>query len=188
MRPPVVTPRTRFIFAAAIVFMIAQSLFIHFVSEPYPAIMMPGFSGSSGYRDGRVELNSFDAVFVSGEEEFSFPPSVLLNEFPDSKYSMIANTSLMPPQESPPVATGWLRRIKDAIFPAYGAASGQSPEAVASLQNWLRGRARVLVPGRAVSRVEIRWYRETVTVDQGRLETTRKPTHTFTIQLDGAPQ
>ncbi len=189
MQPPLVTPRVRLVFVAVVALLAAQSLFIHRFDEPYPAIVMPSFRGSGGYRDGRVEVTRYEVVFLAEGEEFSFHPKTLLEQFPDSHHGALAETSLRPRNEAPrPFSKrSWLHRFRDAIFPGYAASrtSRDSPANIASLQDWLRGRARDLVPGRHVSRVEIRWFRVVFSVDGGRLETDREPTGTLVVPLDG---
>ena len=186
---PVVTTRVRLVFVAAVALFAAQSHFIHRFGEPYPAIVMPGFAGSGGYRDGVVEIDRFEAVFVAEGEEYSFPPKVLLEEFPVSHHGAIASTSLTPRNDLPQPVPRASRsaRLRDAIFPGYAAraASRNSPDSLASLQEWLSGRARVLVPGRQVARVEIRWFKETIGLDNGKQTTQRDPSGTLIVELDG---
>jgi hypothetical protein len=187
---PQVTVHVRLIFLAAIAFLAVQRLFIHRFGEPYPAIVMPGFNGDGGYQDGQVKIDRYMAVFVADGEEFSFPPKVLLEEFPDSHHGAISYV-LMPRIESPQVvATGRLKRLGDAFFPGIAAwrTSRDSPENIGSLKDWLRSRGGGLVPGRSVSRVEFRWFRETVRVDGGWLESEREPIDTLVITLEGEPK
>jgi hypothetical protein len=189
MLPPPVNTRIRIVCLTVVALLVAQSLVIHRYSEPYPAIMMPAFPGSGGYRDGRVEISQYEAVFITEGETFSFPSKMLLEEFPDSLHGTIAKNALTPRSESPQTAqrTSQIALLRDAIFPGFGArkTSRDSPENFASLQDWLRGRARVLVPGRLVSRVEIRWFREKVTIAGTKFHTEREPTSTLVIPLNG---
>lgn len=190
-----VTSRVRLIFIAAIAVLAAQSVFINRYGEPYPAIMMPGFEGSGGYQEGQVKIVRFEAVFVADGEEFSFQPKVLLNEFPISHHGAISESSLKPRLPSPPAAPpSRLGSLRDALFPGYAGRrmSRVSPETAASLRNWLQSRGRDLVPGRQVSRVEIRWFRETVQFATGQFagdwrETAREPIYTVVVTLAEEP-
>jgi hypothetical protein len=188
MQPLPLTTRVRIVFVFAAALLIAQSLFIRRYGEPYPAIVMPGFQGSGGYQDGQVELSSYEAVFVTEGEEFSFPPKVLLEEFPDGHHGAIAFTCLWPRSEPPQGSERGSRfaRLTDVIFPGYAArrTSRDSPEHIASLQDWLHSRARALLPDRQVSRVEIRWFRERVRVDGSEFHAEREPTGTLLVPLD----
>jgi hypothetical protein len=150
---------------------------------------MPGFCGSGGYRDGRVEFSRVEAVFVTDRRECSFPRKVLLEEFPMSNHGAIAFTCLRPHGGPPQGSEGGScpAGLLYAIFPGYdvGVRARGSPENFASLQKWLRGRARALLPGQQVRRVEIRWFREIVSIDSAELHTAREPTGTLVIPLVG---
>jgi len=191
----VVTPRVRALFAAAAALFAGQCVFIHFFGEPYPALAMPTFSGSGGYRDGSVELVRYDAVFVADDgNEFSFAPNVLLADFPDGHRAPIAANALRPRNESLPTspAGSRVRRIRDAIFPGFAAGNlkRNSPDYEASLQKWLRERAQALVPGQTISRAEIRWYRVASTFgsDGTWTESKRTPDGTLVVALQGDAQ
>lgn len=193
-RKPVVTSRVRAIFVAVIVLLAGQCVFIHFFGEPYPAVAMPTFSGSGGYRDGSVELLRYDAVFVADDgKEFLFAPKVLMADFPDGHRMAIALNALRPRDESLPASasSSRIRRIRDAIFPGFAAGhlKRNSPENRASLERWLRGRAQALVPGQTVSRAEIRWYRAASTfgADGAWTESKRTPDGTLVVSLTGEP-
>ncbi len=186
-----VTFRVRLIFLATFAFLTVQSLFIQRYGEPYPAIVMPGFRGSGGYQhDGRVEVVRYEAVFIAGAEEFTVAPKVLLAEFPDSHHGEIAQSTLAPRVDAPnEIPRSRLKRVRDAIFPGYAARNAlwDSPNDIASLRNWLRSRGEVLVPGREISRVEIRWFRERIRVVGERLESGREPVGSLVVRLDGGP-
>jgi hypothetical protein len=188
----VVTSRVRAVFVAVIGLLGAQCVFVHFFGEPYPAVAMPTFSGSGGYRDGSVELQRYDAVFVADDgKEFSFGPNVLLAEFPDGHRAAIAANAMRPRDESLPTSApgSRVRRIRDAIFPGFAAGNlkRNSPENQASLEHWLRGRAQVLVPGHTIVRAEIRWYRVASTFggDGTWTESKRTPDGTLVVRLAG---
>ena len=87
---PCLTPRVRAVFVVVTGLLAAQCAFIHFFGEPYPALTMPTFSGSGGYREGAVEMMRYDAVFISAGAEFSFTPNQLLADFPDGHRAAIA--------------------------------------------------------------------------------------------------
>jgi hypothetical protein len=74
----------------------------------------------------------------------------------------------------------------DGVFPGRGSSRRvrQSPEFAASLQDWLRGRAAALLPGRPVSRAEFRWYMVRASIVRGELRTKRDFVEKFVISLD----
>jgi hypothetical protein len=179
--------RTRIILVVAIVLLVAQNLFMIRFGEPYPAIMLPGFAGSRGYKDGSVKVARYETVFVADGEEFPFSPKVLLSEFPDSHHGAIAKSFTPPKQLRAKPQVG---PILEAIFPGYTAWSEFQDSSAngASLKDWLRSRGRVLVPGRTVSRVEFRWFHEIVRVDGTNLVTQREPLDTLTVWLEEKPK
>jgi hypothetical protein len=183
-----ISRRTRIIFALAIVLLTAQYWFIRTYGEPYPAILMPSFAGTGGYSDGRVTVAGYDAVFLADGQEFSFTPAELLAEFPDSYHWTIAYHALRPPRNGParPQPISRLGRIRAAIFPGYQETRGPpiAGESAASLREWLGGRARRLLPGRAVTAVEIRWYRISGVFTSTEPSSPRTPAGTLRIPLD----
>jgi hypothetical protein len=138
MEPARATGPTRFLFLSVAALLCLQSAVVSRFGEPYPAVVMPGFGGSGGYRDGQVELTRYDAVFVTADAEVPVPPRVLLSEFPESQHGAFAATAFRPRPD---------------------ADSGNS------LRDWLRTRAGTLLPGRGVRRVEFRWRWESVGPD-----------------------
>ncbi len=190
--PQVITVWVRLVFITAIALLVAQSVFIHKYGEPYPTITMPSFKGSGGFQNGRVKIIRYEAVFIANGEEFSFKPKVLLEKFPDSHIAEISQ-SLMP---TPAVGvtkatpTGRLSRLRDIVFPGYGARrkSQDSPAYIASLKDWLRSRGRELVPDRPVSRVEIRWYWEIFSMDGNTLKSERVPIDIRVVTFHGEPR
>lgn len=185
---PEVSGRIRALFAGAILLLAAQTFFIHRYGEPYPAIIMPGFEGSGGYRDGEVTLSRYEAVFVADGEEISFPPKVLLNQFPDSLHTTIGRTSIVPPEATiHHEPKGRSIEILHAIFPGFASRSPSRDSAGFrdSRKAWLKERARALVPGRDVSRVEIRWFLEKIRIVNGQPQATREPQYTLRVDFDG---
>jgi hypothetical protein len=191
---PCLTPRVRAVFAVIVGLLAVQCAVVHFFGEPYPALTMPTFSGSGGYRDSAVEMTRYNAVFISAGQEFSFTPNQLLAEFPDGHRAAIAANALRPTSNALPGPTNAsrIRRIQATIFPGFAAGnlSRNSAANKASLQTWLRGRAENLVPGRPVSRAEIRWYRvaKTLGANGTPVESRRTPEGTLIVPLAGGPR
>ena len=180
--------RVRIIFLSAFALFAAQCWFIKTYGEPYPAIVMPTFVGAGGYSDGEVTFQGYEAVFLAEGREYSFTPAQLLAEFPDSYHRDIAYHALRSLQGSPAKAprTTRMARLRDQIFPGYGATRGPpiDGENAASLREWLRNRARQLVPDHSVSSVEIRWYQERVRFTGRTHHSDRTPVGSLLIRLD----
>jgi hypothetical protein len=185
-RPP------RLLFIGVVTLLAIQFVFIKQIGEPYPALTMPGFDGNGGFQDGRVNVVRYEAVFITDRGEVTIQPQTLLSQFHDSLHWAIAYNCLSPvpatnlksPAESP---RSLLKRIQKRLLPGYrsGSAHRSSPENIATLQDWLRGRANALLPGHRVSRVEIRWFRETVRLEDGNLVVDGSPAGVLLVPLNG---
>ena len=179
-----------YIFAAALALFAVQSLFIHRFGEPYPAIVMPGFEGSGAYRARGLEIETYEAAFIAANGgATTVTPRVLLQEFPDSDHAAIGYFALKPTPtqgESAKTVT-WLGRVRAAVFPGFQKRPGSSEydDRLASLREWLTWRAATLAPGRSISQVEIRWWRENVRVTGGTPQVIqREPIGTLFVELE----
>jgi hypothetical protein len=151
--------------------------------EPYPSILMPAFAGSGGYEAGAVRIERMAPVFISPAGEHPVSQRVLLGEFPDSHHTILSGL-LHPVQQEPRPLQALLRRH---LLPGLAAGRLDRPTcAQPSLRAWARGRAAVLLPGVAVQRLELRWYRDTF-ARGGPAPASREPAGTWTIALEDRP-
>lgn len=123
----------RTILATGLVALCLQWAFTLAKSEPYPSFRMPSFSGSGGYKDGKLTFQNYDAVFVADGEEIAVSPRTLFEQFPDSHLAEFSSN------------------LRPSDKPAHS-----------SVVAFLAGRAAALAPGRTVKRVEFRWYEATI--------------------------
>lgn len=187
MQESPVTVRVRLIFVVTIALLAAQTFFISRYGEPYPALTMPTFQGHGSYHEGRIRVIQHDAVFVAGGETFSFPWKVLLEEIPISFHGDIAQLLFRFRNPAAPAPmTGRWGRLRDALFPGYAGrrTSCELPENVESLRSWLHGRGEALVPGRQLSRVEIRRFVESVRFTSVGMETDRELIETLVVSWE----
>jgi hypothetical protein len=180
----------RLIYFGIIIGFTAQMVLIPKVGEPYPALTMPPFRGTGGYRDGKVEIERYDAVFVTPDKEFTISTDRLLDQFPNSHHGSISGIGFTPikdKNELRPQADNLLSNVRKFLFPGYllGWKNRTSSESLASLRDWLRNRAKILVPREDVIRVEIRWYRHICSFEEGEMIVSREPSGTVTISLEG---
>lgn len=131
-------PRVRGIFLLTAALLVAQNLFILVTrTEPYPAVLMPGFGGSGAHRESGLVLRRVEVVFEHREDPVSVVSAEdLLATFPRGHWSTLTRRHL-------PVG----RRVDSA------------------LTSWLKSRCATLVPGRPTDRATIRWFEETVPED-----------------------
>ena len=189
MQQSPVTNRIRLIFIGAIALLIAQSLFISRYGEPYPALVMPAFHGSGCYHDGRLNIVQHEVVFDASGQTHTFPLKIVMQEFPDSVHGDVSELIFRlrgtAPQQA--AATGRFDRFLDAVFPGYAArrTCRDQPENVRSLRDWLRRRGEALVPGRQISRVEIRRIVETLDLKEDPPKPNRNLIGTIVVTWEG---
>lgn len=178
----------RLVFSAVILACAIQFILIRTLGTPYPAIMMPEFRGSGGYKNGKVYVRRIEAVFVTREGEMiSFTQRELLSDFPGSHHEVIANCFLspLPDRCTRDLVQSPLSEITHLVFPGFRAGSlhRTAPENIESLRSWALYRAHQLLPGRTVKRIEFRWYQDIFQNVSGRLMMERKPDGAFVIPL-----
>jgi len=130
----------------------------------------------------------FRANLVTGEGEMiSLTQRELLSDFPGSHHEVIANCFLSPHPDrcTRDLVQSPLNEITHLVFPGLRAGSlhRTAPENIESLRSWALYRARQLLPGRTVKRVEFRCYQDIFQNVSGRLMMERKPDGAFVIPL-----
>jgi hypothetical protein len=156
--------------------------------EPYPALLMPAFDGTSSDARGLASGRSVTVTvtFDDGTVE-PLPLRRLFARAPSSHILALAEIGLKP-KPSPPVgyarSPGSFRELlKQHVLPGLSLAnarryywSGPEPETV----DWLRARVGELFPGRPARGVRVEWR-----VDTFVWETSRwKRRHTPSLSLD----
>jgi hypothetical protein len=182
--------RGRILVSLVLAMLLAQVAFMAPFDEPYPAFVMPGFGGHGGLTQGEVEVSTFEAVFFTDRGEVRVPSAELLDEFPVMMHYAIARHGLTPIPDGagnaiPDHSTRIPNRIASTLFPGYRYARQRrsSLEIERSLAQWLRGRARVLLPDTTVTRVEIQWFRERIRVSDGQVTKKRQPNGVFHARI-----
>lgn len=170
-----------------------QWLFISRFGEPYPALVMPGFGGSGGYRDGKVEFSTYDVVITTPQASYVFTPREFLSDIPDSHHGAISRI-LRPPSEkvgTDKVETvsnsgSRLGRLRDEIFPGYAQRrlSQRTAEKNTELKIWLKQRAERLLPGQEISAAEIRWHSDKIRIENNKVEHDRQLQHAARYSFD----
>lgn len=170
--------------AVAALFILQIGLLGGGAGEPYPSILMPAFAGAGGYERGVVRIERMAPVFTGPAGEHPVSQRALLAEFPDSHHAVLADLLHPAPRELRPLQ----RLLRRHLLP--GLAAGRTDRRLdcpdPSLRAWARRRARTLLPGVAVQRLELRWYMDTFA--RGGLQpTSREPSGTWVIALEGTP-
>lgn len=158
---------------------LAQHLFIAVYGEPYPALLMPDFSGGGQMHGARQVFHSvrFDVEFADGSTK-TLTARELLRDIPDSQHWAIVNNTFRrldpggtaadePIRGWLPGRQRWWQRRYDRSR-AFKAAP------------WLRARLERMFPGERPSAVTVRWIH--IVVGNGTLE--RRPIETGRIPLE----
>lgn len=152
--------RARLCFAAVLAWWLAQSVLLGMgLGEPYPSVLMPSFAQVTGYHDGAVYLERMAVTFVSADTVTSVSQRTFFEPIADSHHGVLATLLRPRPKPSTPLRD-WLR--------SHGLRGLRQSRTIAhpcvdpSLQRWLRGRAAAIGHPQPVSRVEFRWFGETV--------------------------
>lgn len=161
-----------------------QGVFIRHYGEPYPALVMPGFRGSGGYRGHHIEFYDYRVALVDrAGGSFLFSPRKLFEGVPDSYHGALS-TALRPRDGSVPDRSRPGRSLR-VWFPGYAAAADSHEEVPASLRTWMELRARRMAPGRNIVRAELRWYRVRIPTDTRTVGAQWTPVGTRVIPLRG---
>jgi hypothetical protein len=177
-----------FVLVAIFAFCLLQWHITNRLGEPYPAIAMPGFHGSGGYRDGQIHRVRTAAFFFFADGgSASFTQRQLLDEFPPSYDWFISCAILSPPREGEALRDEPAQRqgLRDLLLPGLhaGSINRMTWANRESLRVWLTDRSQALAPGRCADRFEMRWYLDTYTPAGGPLQRTTVPTGTLAIDL-----
>lgn len=191
MRPQTVFGRllVRLAFLFVVSIGIVQYPVRSLLGEPYPSLFMPGFAGAGGFAEWTVSAKSFEAVFVnSASQEFTFDSGRFLSDFPDSHHGTISRF-LSPLPEGQTWATLPSRRegLRYKVFPGLrqGLVDRSGCDKLRSLQAWLSQRGAELVPGEHLVKVEIRWFTEVYSIEEGRQVVQRESDGKLVIGLEG---
>jgi len=158
--------------------------------EPYPALMLPGFRGSSVYQSEKIVINRCDIVFVDeNAKEFQVSLNKLLEDFPQSHRGTIKTNFFKPPAERRRPLSAGMQKIVDVtgkILIGFQARQTprDSPEHLASLRTWFQNRAIKIFPESRMTQVKLRWYQSIYHVGDSRHELSRTPLPSWAISLN----
>lgn len=181
----------RLAFLAMVLGWAVQLLLTHQVGQPYPALQMPAFAGSAGYRAGAVHIPRLEAVFTCDEGSVVCGQRELLGKIPDGMHTVIAKNVLRPPElEESSVSSAYLlfwRRVFPGMYA--GAMNRQGGKIPPCFRAWLAQRGRELAPGRHVRRVELAWFEEVIPFRHEPYHDTKaRFLGSFSIPLEPSPE
>lgn len=188
---PVISTRkkiaVRCAFGGLLIVVVLQLLITRLIGEPYPAIAMPDFSGDGGYRDNRVTITTFDAVFVFQDgSTLVLASTQLLSQYPDSYHSTIATVAFDWQSQNwftsqPRVRENWRYRLFPGLYAGFIDRWTELNQT--SLRSWLVDKAASLRPDVQLDRVKIDWYRDTFSFRDGQLTSAWEPLGSLVIPI-----
>jgi hypothetical protein len=181
------------LFLAIVLIFPLQYWFASSVTEPYPALKLPAFRGA------RLHEDTGEFVMRYPESTFHFSDGTtelvslrkLINHVASSQIHAMAETALRPKPGGPPPknpwrASDWKRHLPWKLFPGYlikkrrqSYWNGVEPPTLV----WLQRRARELFPDKRTEKVDVKWYREMVHWDNGRVTREKHLTDSLEIPL-----
>lgn len=159
----------RLIFVCVLSGWIGQMVFIKICGEPYPALMMPGFTGTHTDESGTPWAKVVDIEFqFSSGKKVRITQDDLLSPIPTSHHAAIMSAMFSPDTKSKsrPSRSSSKTRFLYRLMPGLkkGTRDRETREHQASIRQWLVKRANNLVPGAGQPlRVDFIWYREKYT-------------------------
>lgn len=138
--------------------------------EPYPALMMPGFGWAGPEQVGEITISRPEIQLSYADGKIITPSQTqLFNHVPDGHYDRIMSNLLSPLPATPPLRRALRGKMEppEWLFPGYNLAhvSRTTEKHVASLKDWLRGRAKSFYSAAAPERCSVTWYAETHRTD-----------------------
>ena len=160
----------KLLFATVIVLFPLQYWFAKCVTEPYPALLLPGFEGGPVNAADQVSIETADVsiTFFGGKMQVISLRS-LFADAPSSQFQVMAYYALYPKPGGVPPAdlwsnARWKRLIPWRAFPGFtqGKIRRQYWSGVESATvEWVRGKMIDLFPAQTVERVDVIWYNAT---------------------------
>ncbi len=181
----------RGVFLAVLVVFPIQYLFAKERSEPYPALLMPGFAGARLDAQGRLTTETADVVFRfrDGRAE-TVSLRKLFERAPVSHFEAMARTALKPKPDAPTDEVWGRSRVARFLLAHVipgkplgdlrgGYWAGVSPD----VARWLGRRGAELFPGERAVEAEVVWHVDLYAWRDGRLERSRTPGETVRVPL-----
>lgn len=161
---PMTSRRVLYIFLAAVVILVSQSVFFRFLGPFHPAIAMPGFSGTGGYDKGFVYRSVCDIVAIQGDGITEYPVDAgrLFSPLPGNAIPKILAFAFSPsPTAYGKGVPGPLRAFIRSIIPGYFASreSGSNPAVQDDKRAWLDKKLEAISPSSKPIALEFRWKR-----------------------------
>src|SRR6202171_4287508 len=158
--------RIKLLFAAVILWQGLQSLINAKFGEPYPALIMPNFSGTKVDHNGTIRFSDVKCkvLFQDGRVGWASAHD-LLSPAPSSQHTAIMEHMFSPP----PATTVQLpHTLKSRLFPGrtLSYVRGTQKELDPQTKEWLKRRIQVLYPAGEPKVITFIWYEDVFNVNR----------------------
>lgn len=178
--------KLRVLIGSIIVLFVFQEVMIHkYISEPYPALRMPGFSGNKMNDEGFYQTPSVE-IKVEFEEEDSLEltPAEFFYNAPISHHWSLTG-KFQPSDKTKELTPYKLFEIIEPVIPGYFISRQRSRYEVQHHQEtiqWLREHIRGISPEKTPEKISFFWYKD-LYASENLLDRQRELTGTTTIPL-----
>lgn len=178
--------RVKFLIISIFVLFLIQEIVIYnFVSEPYPALRMPPFSGNNMNEEGFYETTSVEIeIIFDGQDQMVLTPTQFFYDAPISHHWVLASTF----KPSPEIANNKPHQrleVLKSIMPGFFISRQRSdyevqrhPETI----EWLNSRVKSISPNKTPQSIIFNWYRDQYNLDN-LLQRERELTGTTKIEM-----
>ena len=176
----------RYIVASIVILFIAQEVIIHrYISEPYPSLRMPPFTGTNMNSEGRYETTGvIIKVEFTNKDTLILSPKEFLYDAPDSHHWALIN-KFKPADNTSPAASFQEHSYAKTILPGYVISRSRSHYDIQSdpkTFRWLRKQISGIVPHKQPEKISFYWT-QNVHDPNNLLSVTQEPKDTTTIMF-----
>lgn len=152
-----------FVVSIVLLFIIQEILIYNYISEPYPALRMPPFSGTNLNAEGFYETSSVDIeIFFEDEDQLLVTPNRFFYDSPISHRWVLSGTFKPAPETLNTVPHKEFAALKP-VFPGFFISRQRSdfevqrhPETV----QWLKNKINDIAPDKNPQLISFKWYRD----------------------------
>lgn len=176
----------KLVIASILLLFVLQEIAIHnYISEPYPALRMPPFSGNNMNEDGVYQTTSVEIkIFFENKERLLLAPNKFFFDAPTSHHLVLTN-KFKPADKSEKLSAPEKLEILKPIIPGFFISRYRSSYEVQhhpETLDWLRKQIGKIKPDQSPTQISFYWYRDLYHPDQ-LLTRDRELIETNTIEL-----
>ena len=179
----------KWLFAAVLAAQPLQYAIAYRYGEPYPALMMPRFTGTLTDAGGLIRIQNVEAqVEFQDHSVAQVSPADLVAAAPVSQRDSILyeNFGPLPDGAALPRSAGLAGRVKDSLLPGLAIRKAKSGHHIpdSRTREWLKQRLQAIYRSRVPAKITFVWFNEVHQADAPRSELSREPIGTYQVVLN----